>query len=203
MDSTRGQRLEAALALIITVVVHAALVWGLSRAMRPVLPPPVDKPLQIVWVPRHKAPAKAVEPIVRPERVNNPARTRRTPAVSAKAPAIVTTETPQATPESARPMSAVYLMQARDQLGAASVQAADPLADRVAALPGAGAGRFRMKPPPTGVAGVVASVGKLFGAEDAGAPCRENRRNIGELAAAGDSAALQQQLEFEKRLCRP
>jgi hypothetical protein len=60
-----------------------------------------------------------------------------------------------------------------------------------------------MKPPPAGVAGVVATVGKLFGAEDAGAPCRENRRNIGELAAAGDSAALQQQLEFEKRLCRP
>ncbi len=100
-------------------------------------------------------------------------------------------------------MSAVYLMQARDLLDAAPVQVADPLADRMAALPGAGAGRFRMKPPPSGVAGVVASVGKLFGAEDAGAPCRENRRNIGELAAAGDSAALQQQLDFEKRLCRP
>ena len=203
MDSTGGRRLEAALALIITVVVHAALVWGLSRAMRPVLPPAVDKPLQIVWVPRHKASANAVEPFARPERVDNPAKAHRTPSLSANASAIVTKETPQATPQSSRPMSAVYLMQARDQLGAVPVQAADPLADRATALPGAGAGRFRMKPPPTGVAGVVASVGKLFGAEDAGAPCRENRRNIGELAAAGDSAALQQQLEFEKRLCRP
>lgn len=203
MDSTRGLRPEAALAIVITAAVHAALVWGLSRAMRPVLGPPVDKPLQIVWVPRHKAPATAVEQAARPEQADSPAKTRRTPAPSAQASAIVTTETPQATPESTRPMSAVYLMQARDQFGAAPVQAADPLADRVAALPGAGAGRFRMKPPPTGVAGVVASVGKLFGAEDAGAPCRENRRNIGELAAAGDSAALQQQLDFEKRLCRP
>ncbi|MFC3815111.1 hypothetical protein [Lysobacter sp. GCM10012299] len=202
MDSTRGLRLEAALALIVTVIVHAALVWALSRAMRPPLPAPVDKPLQIVWLPRHKAQPVAVAPNERPAKPNvfdSPASMRRTPAPSAQPAAVVAVEVPQST----RPMSAVYLTQARDQLGAVPVQAADPLADRAATLPGAGAGRFRMKPPPAGVAGVVATVGKLFGAEDAGAPCRENRRNIGELAAAGDSAALQQQLEFEKRLCRP
>lgn len=203
MDSTRGPRSDAALAILITAVVHVALAWGLSRAMRPFPAPLVDPPLQIVWLPRHKAPPDAVEPSSTHGRTDKPARIRRTPAPSRQVAANVMEDTPQAASGSTRPMSAVYLMQARVQLGTTSVQTADPLADRVAALPGAGAGRFRMKPPPTGVAGVLASVGKLFGAEDAGAPCRENRRNIGELAAAGDSAALQQQLEFEKRLCRP
>ena len=102
-------------------------------------------------------------------------------------------------------MSAIYLMQAREQANAnaAATASADPFADRDARLPGVAGGRFRMKPPPAGVAGVVATIGRMFGGEDAGAPCRENRRNIGELAAAGDSAELQQQLDFERRLCRP
>lgn len=202
MDSTRGPRPDAALAIIITALVHVALAWGLSRAMRPLPAPIVDKPLQIVWVSRHKAPPGVVEPTGNVEPVRHPAQIRRAPAEIGTS-AVAAEEDPRPTPESARPMTAVYLMQVRDPMGKAAVQAADPLADRVAELPGAGAGRFRMKPPPTGVAGVVASVGKLFGAEDAGAPCRENRRNIGELAASGDSAALQQQLEFERRLCRP
>jgi hypothetical protein len=50
---------------------------------------------------------------------------------------------------------------------------------------------------------VVSNIGRMFGGRDPDEPCRENRRNIGELALDGDSAALQQQLDYEHRLCRP
>jgi hypothetical protein len=43
----------------------------------------------------------------------------------------------------------------------------------------------------------------MFGGRDPDEPCRENRRNIGDLALDGDSAALQHQLDYERRLCRP
>lgn len=100
-------------------------------------------------------------------------------------------------------MSAVYLMQARQ---AADVPAApaprDPFAERRVRLPGEGSERFRMREQ-TSVATVVNRIGRMFGAGDPDEPCRENRRNVGELALDGDSALLQQQLDFERRLCRP
>ena len=82
------------------------------------------------------------------------------------------------------------------------VPAADPLTDRHARLPGEGDGRFRMRPPTT-VASVVNGIGRMFGGRDPDEPCRENRRNIGDLALDGDSAELRQQLDYERRLCRP
>ncbi|WP_152566154.1 hypothetical protein [Lysobacter antibioticus] len=68
-------------------------------------------------------------------------------------------------------------------------------------LPGQGARRFRMQPP-NSIARTVERVGRLFGGrgED---PCLRTRDNIGELAVQGDSTALQRELEYERRLCRP
>lgn len=200
MHSTQEARREKVLAVVITLVFHALLAWGLSRAMRPEARAPVETTLQVVWVLR---PAPGQTPDVR---AAIPATTRERRAAPAQPVVQTQAQEPVAAAEhTSRVMSAVYLSQARQRAEAETFAASlpDPLADRHIDLPGAGDGRFRMKPPPAGVAGVVAKVGMLFGAEDADAPCRENRRNIGELAAAGDSLALQQQLDFERRLCRP
>lgn len=105
-------------------------------------------------------------------------------------------------PEQGRPLSAVYLMQARDAAATVPALPPDPLADRQVRLPGEGSERFRMRRQAS-VATVVSGLGRMFGARDPDEPCREHRRNIDDLALGGDSAALRQQIDYERRRCRP
>lgn len=198
MDSTQGARGEAWLAATVAVLSTMAMFWGLSRMMRPIHAPAVaDAPLQVVWLirepvvshdesPATQAPAAA--PVPRPI---PPAHAR------SGAPSPVSRE-----PEPARPLSAVYLMQAREAAETGAGRAPDPLADRQVRLPGEGAERFRMRRQAS-VATVVSGIGRMFGARDPDEPCSEHRRNIDELALDGDSAALRQQIDYERRRCRP
>ncbi len=195
---------DAVFAAAVTVLVQAGLLWLLARAMQP---PPGNRdvegtPIQVAWLPRtapRPSAAAATPTNPRPARALVVPPSRRSPPP----PDIAATDTAPVA-ASPRPMAAVYLMQARQSAQDGSpATTSDPLSDRQVRLPGEGAQSFRMRPPPGGVAAVVSKVGRLFGGEDAGAPCRETSRNIHDLALDGDSAALQQQIDRERRLCRP
>ena len=79
---------------------------------------------------------------------------------------------------------------------------ASPLHSRMATLPGQAGGRFRMRKP-LAPADVVAGIGQLFYAGGEAAPCPRNLRNITALQDGHDPAALEQELAFERRHCRP
>lgn len=206
MESTQGTRWEALCAATIAVMMTAGMFWSLARLMRlPALPAPsapLDDVLDAVWIVREPpratpAPDAAKKPIVRPADAHA-APPRSTSATVATGDAAAVAPVP-----AGRSLTAVYLMQARGALaGEAPPAGRDPFADRAARLPGEGRERFRMRTQ-TSVATVVNGIGRMFGGGDPDEACRENRRNIGDLALDGDSAALQQQLDYERRLCRP
>ncbi len=202
MDCTQGSRWDAVLAAAVAVASTTGLIWGLSKAMRPIWPTLAEepaRPIQVVWLPREEPQVPRVE--------TAPARTRArvardtpSPRPSVASPSTSSTAT-TAAPEPTRALSAVYVMQGRDALKDAAAPP-DPFANRSVRLPGEGSERFRMRKP-TSAASVVAGIGRMFGARDPDEPCREHRRNIGDLALDGDSRELQQQLEYERRYCRP
>ncbi|MBU8975966.1 hypothetical protein JI752_007395 [Lysobacter sp. MMG2] len=203
MDLAQGTRWEAALAAGVAVTVTFGMFWSLARLMRPA---PVPAParvaatsIEVTWIVRPSAPTDDV----RHESQRRAARTtgRATAPPARDARSVNEPETPTANaPTGGRTLSAVYLSQARAEPVAPT--SADPFANRSARLPGEGRERFRMRTQ-TSVATVVNGIGRMFGGRDPDEPCRENRRNIGDLALDGDSAALQQQLDYERRLCRP
>lgn len=202
MDCTQGSRWDAVLAAAVAVTGTAGLIWGLAKAMRPIVPASADepaRPIQIVWLPREapQVPRVGTAPARAPDRIAHGRAAPRPQVASASTTAAPST----ATPGPSRAMSAVYVMQARDPLREAP-PAAYPFANRNVRLPGEGSERFRMREP-TSAASVVAGIGRMFGARDPDEPCREHRRNIGDLALDGDSRELQQQLEYERRYCRP
>ena len=202
MDSTQGTRWEAVLAALLAMIATSGMFWTLARLMRPGPVAVVAAPrgIEAVWIVREPAPAHVVrgDPVVR-TRPSSPMQPRR---AHEAAPMNEPETAAAATPAASRAMSAVYLMQARTALGTQAAAPTHPLADRATRLPGDGHERFRMRTQ-TSVAGVVSGIGRMFGGRDPDEPCRENRRNIGDLALDGDSAALQQQLDYERRLCRP
>lgn len=201
----RGQAVQwdGVIAVTITVVVQAGLAWLLARAMQP--PPRVtastETMTEVMWLPRAVVSPPPATDAMPPPR--GTAQRGSRPQVGAPSTLRGAEAEHGAVVESSRPMAAVYLMQARQNAQAGATGGHDPLADRQVRLPGEGEQRFRMRPPPGGVAAVVSKVGRLFGAEDAAAPCRETSRNINDLALDGDSAQLQQQIDRERRLCRP
>ena len=203
MDSTQGTRSETWLAATVAVLSTTAMFWGLSRMMRPILVPAlVDAPLQVVWIEREPDTPHDESP---PTTGRAAAARAPRPMPQARAKAAAAAIAPAATarePEPGRPLSAVYLMQARDAAATDPAQPPDPLADRPMRLPGEGSERFRMRRQAS-VATVVSGIGRMFGARDPDEPCREHRRNIDDLALDGDSAALQQQIDYERRRCRP
>jgi len=201
MESTQGLRWDVVLAASVAFATTMGMFVVLAVMMRPAIVPwpPSRSPMDVVWIAPVHRPAQT-QPHTRaqgPARVASRSQQSAKPVVRPLAATreAATTDRPE------RPLSAVYLEQMRAGAQPA-VAAADPLADRRARLPGEGAGRFRMRQP-TSVASVVNGIGRMFGGGDPDEPCRENRRNIGELALDGDSAALQQQLDYEHRLCRP
>jgi hypothetical protein len=71
-------------------------------------------------------------------------------------------------------------------------------------LPGAGSQNFRMRSQITPQSVVVWVSKHLFYPPGYAAdPCPRNNENIGNLMAHGDSAAIQQEVEFERAHCRP
>lgn len=202
MEPAQGTRWDAAVAALVTITVNAGLFWLLSRMMGSDLPPTVDSTMDVVWIVRRPAPTTEAPAQARPARMPHPRRNVTASAQSTPQPLRRTADDPQAGWPEGRPMSAIYLMQARQAELPVEPVPRDPFAERHVRLPGEGSERFRMRRQ-TSVATVVNRIGRMFGGGDPDAPCRENRRNIRELAPDGDSAVLQQQLDVERRHCRP
>lgn len=206
MQSSPTVRGDRGAALLVAIAINGWAVWALAHAMRPALRPEGDAfVLRVVWLP-HGAPdrpAQVPAPSL-PRAVRNAGRSLHVPTPSGAVAAPTRVEPPDAL-AATRPMSAVYLMRIRQttdqQLGDA-VASQDPLADRVVRLPGRAANRFRMREPMS-AARAVAMVGNLFGGSDPAEPCRSNRAEIAALGTQGDSKRLQQELDYERRLCRP
>lgn len=195
-------------ASIIVVLVHLLLAWALIRLLEGAVVPNArndgDDSL-----------ATRIEFIDRPIRAGRPvplaagapvksSRERLTTAPAQPAPPAIASD---AMTEAA-PMSAVLLGQARrwaeqkansETKPGNTFERVNPLSDEL--RPRRGHFRFRE---PTSVASVVGGIGKAFAPPGYEAdPCLQNRRNIAELAPQGDSAALQHDVEFERRHCRP
>lgn len=208
MQSSPRVRADRGAAMFVALAINGWAVWALTQAMRPGAGAAADTVvLQAVWLPRH-APDQPASIAAAPRPVT--ARpTRRPPQLPtpprAGAPHATALDEAPADAMATRPISAVYLTQIRraadDELGAA-IASRDPLADRVTRLPGQAVNRFRMREPMS-AARAVAMVGQLFGGNDPAEPCRSNRSEIAALGTQGDSKRLQQELDYERRWCRP
>lgn len=208
MQPSTRVRGDRAAALLVALAVNVWAAWALSQAMRSAPGPHPDAViLQAVWLPRHVPEPPAVASI--PSRPLATRTIQRRPQAPTPPDAVrphAAAQGPSPTqPTDARPMSAVYLAQIRQVAGEAmddAIAPQDPLANRIARLPGKAANRFRMREPMS-PARAVAMAGRLFGGSDPGEPCRSNRAEIAALATQGDSARLQQEVDVERRWCRP
>ena len=197
-----GKWRERSIAWGAVVLWHAVAGWWLLRTMHVEGARLDDEALQIVFVGRTTAPAPAPAAAVlrhlsRTRRIRSPVRSARMVTIS---PSVDTSP-----PESTRPLSAVFLDQAHlateHQPGTFE---REPL-DRIPVpLPGEGTDRFRMRSAITPQSAIVWVSKHLFYPVGYTAdPCPRTRENIGNLGAGGDVAALQQEVEFERRHCRP
>ncbi|WP_408952755.1 hypothetical protein [Lysobacter sp. Hz 25] len=209
-------RFERALAWTVVALVHAGLIWAALQLRRPADPVDSEASLTVILLrPAPASPSRPNEAVGTPPARDSPKKTTPRsprPAVVPEVAAPLQITPPHAVPgDTAEPAEATGLAAIRidrnalDPAGATrapwDAPAPDLLASRMPVLPGQGARRFRMQPP-NSIARTVERVGRLFGGrgED---PCVRTRDNIGELAVQGDSAALQRELEYERRLCRP
>lgn len=186
-----------------TVVLwHAAAGWWLLRMMHVGDLGADDEALQIVYVerPTHAAPA-APEALVRHSlrmpRIRPPARNARVVTTS---PSLDTSP-----PAATRPLSAVFLDQAHlANEHQPETFARQPFDSVPVQLPGEGTNRFRMRcaiTPQSAVAWVSRQL--FYPAGYTPDPCPRNNENIGSLIAGTDRAALEMELDFERRHCRP
>lgn len=208
MRVTRTLHRDHVVASIIVVLVHLLLAWALIR----LLEGPIVSDARDDGDDSH---ATRIEFIHRPVRAGRPVpstagapvtplRERITPAPAQPAPPAIASD---AMTEAA-PMSAVLLGQAQrwaEQKANAETapgnafERVSPLSDELRLR----RGHFRFREP-TPVASIVGGIGKAFAPPGYEAdPCLQYRRNIAELAPQGDSAALQHDVEFERRHCRP
>lgn len=206
MRKSGEERHDGAMARMLLLLLHAGFGWMLTRIARVAPPPTDDAQLQVVY-------AQAITRDARRERRElsiAPAKPRAQAVQSAStastvAPAPITNAMPAAT--TTQPLSAVFIEQGRQAIARQERSAfapADPFASRKARLPATDAGRIRMRRQRTPEALVNAVARYLFapkGYEQD--PCPRNRANIGALITAGDSAALQDELAFERSHCRP
>lgn len=205
----RGMGWESGIAAAVALAINALALWALSAVIRQGrLAEPAGSPLQVVWITRPSAQSmpsatQSGEVPAQPQAMRRPRTPPIPPPGAVAAPPALQAST-AAEPKGARTLSAVYLAQARQQAQAAAepFSTPDPLADRAVQLPGRTAGTFRMREPMS-PARAVAIVGLLFGANDPKEPCRSNRARIADLGTAGESGRLQQELDFERRWCRP
>lgn len=152
--------------------------------------------LQVVYLPPPAASPRPPEP----RRSRRAAPTTHAPGLQAR---FVEPSLPAASPPQVD-LSPAGIRRQLEALPADAVErtTASPLHDRAASLPGRDGGRFRMRKP-LAPADVVAGIGRLFYAGGGADPCPRNRHNITELQDGHDPAALQQELAFERRHCRP
>lgn len=192
---------NAAIACAVVLAWHLMLGWVLLRQLRIEPSRAGDDAIQVVFIaPRVEPPMPSVSRSVPRNRA-----VRRMPPVAAANPAAANA-LPDALPPG-QSISAVFLDQASAEARRQSpIQfgARDPFANRPRQWVTAGAGRFQMRPTRS-PKDLVAAVGSYLLAPrgyDAD-PCPRNRENIGNLMAGGDSASLQQEIDFERRHCRP
>jgi hypothetical protein len=196
-----GRWRDAGIACVVVLAWHLMLGGVLLRQLRIEPARAGDDAIQVVFIePRVAVPI----PRMATPALRHPRMVRRTPPVATMARLGAQASRDALPPQS---MSAMFL----DQAGAEARQQApidfsarDPFAARPSRLPMPAAGRFRMRPTRSPKDLVAAVGGYLLAPRGYDAdPCPRNRENIGNLMAAGDSAALRQEVEFERRHCRP
>ena len=196
-----GKWRDASIACAVVLAWHLVLGWVLLRQSR-IAPALADgDAIQVVFIEPRVAPPI---PRIATPAPRHPRMVRRTPPVAAMPPPAAKASRDALAPQS---MSAMFLDQARAEARRqASIDfgARDPFAARPSRLPTPAAGRFRMRPTRSPKDLVAAVGGYLLAPRGYDAdPCPRNRENIGNLMAAGDRAALRQEVEFERRHCRP
>lgn len=173
---------------------HALVAWWLWHGIR--LPRGGDASgLEVVYLELPQAP-----PSPPPQAVATLPAALRVEKASTPPPATAPVESTQAVSAATVLRQARALAEARDPPAFA---APDPLADRGSRYAHAPPDRFRTRVRIT-PALVLSKIGKIVGGPGYDAdPCPRNRRNIERLLAAGDSAELRMDLEYEREHCRP
>ncbi|MGH8076227.1 MAG: hypothetical protein ACREPE_02725 [Lysobacter sp.] len=198
-------RRDQVIAATMALGLNGLIAWQLQALLSPrrMAMAGEDASPQVVWIealpPRRVAAAVAVRQPASTSRAA-PLRTR---PVETRAQRDKTSAPVAAAPPPARPMAAVYLHQARQWAAQRPEGAvpADPFANRPVALAQQPASRFRLAQ--RSPADAVAKIGKLFGGagyttDDCGAI---DDRLLG-LVVGGDTRAVQQDLDYERRNCR-
>lgn len=185
------------------VLVHLLLAWMLARLLHvvPMAATPQDDAIRIEFLPRRPQPP-AAPPAATPRQRPLARVMAATPPPTAPVPA----PTPAGDTPPATAPTVVLIEQARqwaqEQAAQTPPAPADPFVRRTP-LPPPPPERFRMREPMS-VKRVVDAVGAAFaGPAYERDPCPRNRDNIAALAVQGDGAALQHDIDFERRHCRP
>src|SRR5690606_27579422 len=175
---------------------HALVAWCLLHGVR--LPRGSDSPaLEVLYLDLPDAPPPSPPPAAP---ITAPVALRVQPVPAPPQPAGDRAGATPAVPPAGVLELARALAAAGDPVAFA---AADPLANRASRYTAPPAGRFRTRTRIT-PALVLAEIGKIIGGPGYEAdPCPRNRRNIERLLAAGDSAELRMDLEYEREHCRP
>ena len=206
MQTTGMSRGDGAVAMVVALSVNALVAWHLQALLAPPRSAAVDDAttaLQVVWiaaVPRRTASVAPSRP--RSATVQASRAPDRPPQVRARpGPATAEATDSAADPAPARPMTAVYLQQARQWAQDRPVAAApvDPFANRRVALRDQAPSRFRLKSP-FSLADAVEKVGLAFG--NPPHPCVRNPDDVAGYATGGDALALQMALDVDRQ-CRP
>jgi hypothetical protein len=201
-----GKWRDAGIACAVVLAWHLTLGWVLLRQSRIEPTRAADDAIRVVFIQ-----TQVETPMIRSSTAvprNNRQAARR---ASRRVLPVATTSPPaaKALPDGlpSQSMSAMFLDQARAEArrrAPIDFGARDPFATRPKQLPTPGAGRFQMRPMRSPKDLVAAVGGYLLAPRGYDAdPCPRNRENIGNLMAAGDSAALWQEMEFDRRHCRP
>lgn len=195
--------MERALAWSVVAAIHALLFWGAAQLRVASSSDESSAPLALIYLPAPQ-PQRAlpiVEPLPRTVAPKPLSSIAAPPRASAKTIASLQTEAESPT-DAAAPTGLIAIeippSAPRTPWDAPTVNAFDR---EPPPLPGQGAQRFKMAPPRS-LASTVENIGRLFGGrgED---PCARTRDNIRELGVQGDSAALQREVDYERRYCRP
>ena len=179
---------------------HLLFAWMLVRTERVEHLHDDEDALQVVYITAPAAVARAPRP-----RDAHPRRRLGAKPWHVDTTGLLTSRV--AEPVDRKPLSAVFLDQAHAlalQQAPITFAAPDAFASRPTQLPGAGTGRLRMQPQRSPRDLVAAVGGYLFAPKGYESdPCPRNRDNIGRAMTGQDAQALQQELDFERRHCRP
>ncbi len=200
-----GKWRDHGIACSVALAWHVLMGWYLIRVTPLQVAAADDPALQVIYIPARLPPRSHVAPrgMLSKRVVERPVLVRREAAAVMTKPGLPV----PALPAEARPLSATFLDQAhawaqRETDG--NIPRPDPFASRQPHLPGERDGRFLMQRPRAPGDLVAAVGGYLFAPVGYQAdPCPRNRTNIGNLMAGQDAKAMQQELDFERRHCRP